>query len=333
MVLMKVFVFEHLAGGIHAHDAAMLEPALLRQGGAMLQSAAQDFREIGAEVVTMMHGRAVCDMAGVQVHPVDEGSDIDVMFDELAAAADSVLVIAPESEGILEGWLKRVDGAGGISLGSSSDAAALCGDKLKFAHHLNVVNILTPPTMLLTDSTDELEYPIVVKPRDGAGCEDTFLMRGPEDLDRLPPGENWIVQPFVNGIDVSCSLMVHGMDVKAMPPGRQYIQGDSLMRYCGGSVGLEDELATRAMELAINAVSWVPGLHGYIGVDIVLGSSAATDRVIEINPRLTLSYIALKELCQTSMAAAMLDPDAPLNWRDDTIRFDAGGNIQPETAS
>lgn len=330
---MKVFVFEHLAGGIHADEAALMEPTLLRQGAAMLQTAAQDFGDIGIEVVTMMHGRTVCDMNGVQVRPVNADTDIEATFDELAAEADSVLVIAPETQGLLTMWLKRVDAVGGISLGSSSDAATKCGDKLGFAHHLNVVNILTPPTVLLTDGIDQLSYPIVVKPRDGAGCEDTFLIRGPEDLDRLPPGEDWIAQPFVSGIDVSCSLMVHGMDVKAMPPGRQYIHGDSRLHYRGGSVGLEDELADRAMELAVNAASWVAGLHGYVGVDMVLGSEAQTDRVIEINPRLTLSYIALKALCETSIAAAMLDPDAPLVWRDGTIRFDAGGNIQPEPAS
>lgn len=329
---MNVFVFEHLAGGIHADEAAMMDSSMLRQGGAMLQAAAQDFRALGVDVITMMHDRAVCEMAGVDVRPVEADTDILAMFDELAAQTDSVLVIAPETAGILTAWLERVEDVGGISLGSSPQAATKCGDKLGFAHHLNVVNILTPPTLLLRDGIDALDYPIVVKPRDGAGCEDTFLIRGPDDLDRLPPGDDWLAQPFVNGIDASCALIVHGTDVKTMPPCRQHIQGDSRLHYRGGSIDLDDELAARATQLAIDAVSWVPGLRGYVGVDMVLGSDARTDRVIEINPRLTLSYVALKQLCRTSIAAAMLDPDAPLRWSEDQLRFDASGNLAPEPA-
>ncbi len=326
---MKIFVFEHLAGGIHGDVAALLEPSLLRQGEAMLQAAAADFVDLGAQVVTMLHERASC--PGAEIVTVEQDTQIEAMFDQLVEQSDGVLVIAPETGGALVGWLQRVEAAGGLSFGSTPDAAALCGDKLDFAHHLNVVNILTPPTRALSDGVEGLDYPIVVKPRFGAGCEDTFLLRGADDLAVIPDDDDaWIVQPFVNGIDVSCGVMVHGADMRALPPGEQFIFGNSLMQYRGGRIGLDDDLAKRATELAINAVGWVAGLRGFVGVDMVLGSDAETDRVIEINPRLTLSYIALRQLCETNLAAAMLDPDAPLSWRSDTVRFDGNGQIQPE---
>jgi predicted ATP-grasp superfamily ATP-dependent carboligase len=52
----------------------------------------------------------------------------------------------------------------------------------------------------------------------------------------------------------------------------------------------------------------VPGLSGYFGVDLVLGESAdgSQDRVIEINPRLTTSYLGLRRLARFNLAQALL---------------------------
>ena len=49
-------------------------------------------------------------------------------------------------------------------------------------------------------------------------------------------------------------------------------------------------------------------LIGYVGVDLVLGvaGDGGDDAVIEINPRLTTSYLALRRLLRTNLAAAML---------------------------
>jgi hypothetical protein len=48
--------------------------------------------------------------------------------------------------------------------------------------------------------------------------------------------------------------------------------------------------------------------HGYVGVDLILGNDPAggADRVLEINPRLTTSYVGLRAAAKTNLAEAML---------------------------
>ena len=71
---------------------------------------------------------------------------------------------------------------------------------------------------------------------------------------------------------------------------------DGRFVYLGGSLPLPHALASRATRLAQQAVAALPDPLGYVGVDLVLGADAdgADDYVIEINPRLTTSYIGLR---------------------------------------
>ena len=57
----------------------------------------------------------------------------------------------------------------------------------------------------------------------------------------------------------------------------------------------------------------LPGLWGYVGVDLVL--SAAGPMVLEVNPRLTTSYAGLREAIGANPAAFVLqlrDSGAPM---------------------
>ncbi|HEV3003063.1 MAG TPA: ATP-grasp domain-containing protein, partial [Pirellulales bacterium] len=71
---------------------------------------------------------------------------------------------------------------------------------------------------------------------------------------------------------------------------------------------------------------------GYLGVDLVLGGpdDGSDDVVIEINPRLTTSYIGLRAACRENLAAAMLAlavrQPYNLTFRDQRIEFSADGN-------
>jgi len=280
----------------------------------------------------MLHNRAPAASDDWHVTAVDDRTDIPARFDELAAKADATLVIAPETNDALGMWLDRIDAIGGVSLGSTATAARLCGDKLALAKHLGVVNIATPATQLFTGDASDFDFPVVIKPRDGAGCEQTFLCRGEEDMAGLERGDRWIVQPFIAGLDVSASLIVHGAQVRGLLCGEQRVSGDAAMQYRGGRLPLKGDLARRAATLAEDAVRWVPGLRGFVGVDMVLGETAEDDRVIEINPRLTLSYVALRQACTDNLVAAMLDPDAAVAWQDGRFELDADGNVRRELA-
>ena len=324
---MKVFVFEQLSGGITSDQASAQPLHLLRQGGAMLRATAVDFLDLGAQVSTMLHPGACVFRDGLNVAPVDSEADVELTFDQLARDADVVLVIAPESDGVLVAWLRRLADLGATALGCLPEAAQLCGDKLTAGRHLSAAAIPTPATELLCKETYDPDWtsPVVVKPRYGVGCDDTFICRTPADLAALNSAEELIVQTFVPGLAASCSLIVHGSKVTPLLAREQFVRGDGKLTYQGGRIPLNGGLAARAQTLALTAAESVPGLGGFIGVDMILGDRSEDDRVIEINPRLALSYVALRMLCTTNLAAAMLDPQASIAWTDMAFRFGIDG--------
>ena len=91
---------------------------------------------------------------------------------------------------------------------------------------------------------------------------------------------------------------------------------------------LSPELNARAQYLGQRAAQAVEGLFGYVGVDLVLGSCAdgKDDAVIEINPRVTTSYVGLRRLARFNLAEALLAVTTGaalpvLDWRQELITF------------
>jgi predicted ATP-grasp superfamily ATP-dependent carboligase len=75
-------------------------------------------------------------------------------------------------------------------------------------------------------------------------------------------------------------------------------------------------------------------LSGYVGVDLILGNAAdgSKDIAIEINPRLTTSYVGLRALARFNLAEAMLalalGQQLPeITWHSGIVRFLADGTV------
>ena len=104
-----------------------------------------------------------------------------------------------------------------------------------------------------------------------------------------------------------------GLDKSGVDPSlccrqRRILSEDGRLQYVGGRIPLPAPLAARATRLSDEAVRAVAGLQGYVGVDVVLGPArdGSLDAVIEINPRLTTSYVGLRVLTQGNLAEVML---------------------------
>ena len=320
---MRVFIYEHVCGGGLSREA--LPTSLAAQGGAMLTAAVRDFLDAGVQVITTADPRAGLELEAQVVPP---GTAIEPVFDRLCRAADEVLIIAPETGGILEQFTRRLAALGTNSLGSSPEAISLCADKWRLAEYLSRAGVMTPATAVFC-AQRTVEYPLIVKPRCGAGCEDTVLCHCEDEICAIEADDGWITQPWIEGEAVSASLMIGKGKTTRLLAGRQHIEldGEGPMRlnYAGGSVPLDSALAQRAFAAAQKAVSPVAGLSGFVGVDLVLPGDPAEDQVIEINPRLTVSYVALRQLCRTNLATLMLDGDSPVRWSDRNLSFDAVG--------
>jgi predicted ATP-grasp superfamily ATP-dependent carboligase len=180
-------------------------------------------------------------------------------------------------------------------------------------------------------------YPAVWKPRHGAGSQATFLLQGPADLVRVAEqavAEGFtgpaILQRWVPGLPASIAWLVGPMQMLPLLPARQLLSDDGRFHYQGGELPLPAGLAGRAVRLSRQALEALPGLLGYVGIDLVLGDAAdgSQDWLIELNPRLTTSYLGLRQQAKFNLAEAVLAVArgvAPprLNWHEGKLRFSA----------
>ncbi len=218
----------------------------------------------------------------------------DSSFDECLENADKALIVAPENEMTLFTLTNKIEKYNVENLGSSSRAIEITSDKWRLYRKLkNKVNM--PET-----STNELDGRYLVKPRVSCGGEG--IVYGGEIRD------GYIAQEYIEGRNLSVSLFA-GDDIYVLSVNRQIL---SNFEYIGAVV--PEHAQKETVDEAINAVSAIKGLRGYVGVDMI---EADTPYVIEINARLTTPFIAFEMVYGMSYA-------------DMFVQFSEGRDLKPE---
>jgi predicted ATP-grasp superfamily ATP-dependent carboligase len=337
---MRVFIYEETCAT--ARLGSSVPKSLQSEGWAMLSAALEDFARLpGVETLSLLGDHLpslVASLPFLRIRSAPTNpKDFQTAFRDLASNADGTLVIAPEFNHLLHQRCRWVEEAGGRLLGPSSEAVRVTGDKLETARRLRAASIPTPPCVRIGEHYDR-GWPAVLKPRHGAGSQATFLVQAPAALPGLQSqaeaagvSGDFLLQPFVTGLACSVAFLLGPAGDLSLVPCRQDLSDDGRFHYLGGALPLPSSLAERAVRLGRRAVNTIPGLRGFVGVDLVLGEKedGSEDWVIEINPRLTTSYIGLRALCRDNLAGAMLavlegGPLPLLNWRPDRIRFTVG---------
>jgi predicted ATP-grasp superfamily ATP-dependent carboligase len=173
----------------------------------------------------------------------------------------------------------------------------------------------------------------VVKPDDGSGAEDTWRFDDVDGVRRWARGRNdaarFIVQPYVPGIASSLSLLCRGGRATLLTCNRQNVRLDGgRFRYCGGIVGAGEARRPEYAPIAERIAAAIGELWGYVGVDLIESESGPV--VLEINARLTMSYVGLREALEVNPAALVLrmltdaatPPPAPRPVRECKVAID-----------
>lgn len=339
---MRVFVFEFVCSG--AAGETLADTSLATEGRAMLTAVAADFARIpGVTAVTCCDRRLRWDgPAGVEVHTAGTPEEELRLFRKLAAACHAAFLIAPEFDDLLAHRRRLLDELGTRCLGCTQEAVALCGDKLRLAEHLQQHHLPTIPTRWCGPRDDSLAFafPVVIKPQDGAGSQDTFVIRSPAQYRAIRPrlfdpaqDRHWIVQPYIAGQDVSIAVLASAdtSRIESLPLAAQHLSRDDRLRYLGGSVPAESPAGAEIRRLVARACRTIPGLAGYVGFDVIVPHDGSRlPLIVEVNPRLTTSYLGYRLLARDNLAERLLFPERfphPIAWKAGTVTFRADGTL------
>lgn len=324
---MRVFVYEHVTGGGFAGEA--LPASLASEGELMLRALLDDLRDVpGTEVLLLRDARLPPLDPSMQALRPHSPQEADALFRRSCLAADAVWPIAPETGGTLERLSSQALDCGRVLLGCRPEAVRIAASKTMTARALARAGVPVAPAY-----NDAAQLPahiveVVIKPDDGAGCLDTRLHDRASALEwwRRNDHRNHVLQPYLRGEALSLSLLCDGRSVHLLTCNRQHIAiEEGVFHFKGVSVNAVRGDRERYARLGRHIAAAIPGLWGYVGVDLIETEQGAV--VLEVNPRLTTSYVGLRRALACNPARLVLALLEPVSM-DFEAPDDAAVNVE-----
>jgi predicted ATP-grasp superfamily ATP-dependent carboligase len=261
---------------------------------------------------------------------VRSGDEEKQQFERLANRCDWVLLIAPELNGVLEERALWLDETNARLLSPSGEFLKIASSKSRTAKWLAARGIPVPAQV--SPFTQAFAGPLILKRDDGAGGLGMRLVHHRAEISTQEhDSEAYRLERFYPGLAASLAVLCGPSGNLPLQPCEQTLDPNTF-EYLGGRTPLPPNLENRAKALALAAVAAMPGTTGYVGVDLILGENpdGSQDVVVEINPRLTTSYVGLRQVCRQNLAQAMLDvaQERPveLSFREERVEFRPDGS-------
>ena len=338
---MRVLIYEFVTGGglyqLAPSDVAV--QSLLREGRAMIRALAEDFARLpDIQLATLRDSRLDrFHLPPCTLHEVRQPDDEKHWLSRLASQCDWSVIIAPEFNRFLWDRCQLVERSGGRLLSPSSQLIAWASDKQETCRRWQLAGVPVPRSCLLhcgQSPPDDFAFPCVLKPPDGAGSLAVQRVDRESDLrSALWPTDPMRLEQFCAGIPCSTAIIGGPAGQVWLPPCRQTLSQDGRFSYLGGHVLCETDLRLRAERLVAKAATILRDLVGYAGIDFILGHApdGSADVAIELNPRLTTSYIGLRHAVRENLAQVMLDlaqgKEVRVTRNPQRVHFDADGRV------
>jgi predicted ATP-grasp superfamily ATP-dependent carboligase len=291
------------------------DEGLFAEGAAMLVALVRDAcRDPRFEVTALLDAtRPMRLPERARVVRVPAGGEIEALVAE-SARADATFVVAPETAGLLAERIAAARAAGGDVVAPEAGFIAVAADKQATILALAAAGVPVPAGRLLPAGVawpDRFVRPAVRKPLDGVGGDAVLRVGGADPPPAAVPQATRI-EAFVPGEPVGVGCLCGAGRIRPLVPLRQCF--DVAGRYVGGEPLGDAATAARAAALAARAVAAVARAsagqpRGWVGVDMILGAAAdgRDDRVLEVNPRLTTSFVGHAAGAASSLVAKLLD--------------------------
>lgn len=320
--LKKILVCEFITGG--GLSAEALPESLVNEGSLMRDALLHHLAEMDQfEIVTLHDARLTPSPLASHSIEVNAGQFNDV-FTETLATVELVWLIAPETNGVLLELSELCYAShekGALFLGCGFDSTLIGTSKTLCYEALQQASIYTLPVYAGEDLMQE-EYQVlgsqdikqwVAKPEDGAGCEGIRLFDSLDDLKSWIAQDEryltYLAQPYQAGLAASFSMLCRNGKAWLLSCNEQHIEHDGgHFKLTGITINGMSAYWQRFETVARKIAKMLPDALGYIGVDVIVDTENANKiYVIEINPRLTTSYVGLEQALDYNPAKLILD--------------------------
>lgn len=305
---MRILIYEFITGG--GLIDAPLPPSLQREGAMMRDALLADVMELAdVEIVVTRDSRCVQPLSNHLMHCVDAraGESGMAFFRRAVEHADVVWPIAPDAELVQLAQIARA--AGKRTILSDDYALARCASKYATSRTLYEAGVSVVATYrdLAEIRTGDEQW--ISKPDNGSGGEGIRLWPNIDALIQACTPERQearVFQPWCSGESLSLSLLCENGSAELLAVNRQHIQwrdGHPMLGAISVNACGREEFQSLAQQIA----GAIPGLRGYIGVDLIRSEDGG-HKVLEINPRLTTSFCGLRRALGVNVAKILLQP-------------------------
>lgn len=332
MPIKKIFVCEFITGGGLCGEP--LPDSLAKEGALMRDALLSDLSELNVDILSTFDVRVKNTALQATIWKINghagftaikQDDDIWAIWTSQIAQADAVLVIAPETDGVLLKFAQLTHSLGKIWLGCGRDAIEICADKIKTADFLQK-NYMPVPTFSWQTFCDyQQKNPevffanggkMIAKPIDGAGCVDTFVFDNVTSLSEFMAPQrkkSHIIQCFIQGQSASFVMLCTNNQAHLLCCNKQIIEiKNNQLAFKGVQINAYKQHWDIFARVADYLQERMPSLQGLVGVDVVFDENKMM--VIEINPRLTTSYVGLRLAIGVNPAKLLLESSANTNF-------------------
>lgn len=303
---MHHFLFEFITGGgLSDQD---LPDSLAYEGDLMLKALLNDLVDAGHTKISLTRDIRLEPLTG-NITQYIVNKDVRSRLAEIIKQGDVVWLIAPEIDDALASYADFFLSYGCKLIASSPESIRLASSKSRMFKHLQASNIDTIETCYLNEFIPVSNDGWIVKPDDGAGAEGCYFFHHVDDLNKFTSNlqcKNYLIQPYILGDHMSMSLLIYEKEVILLGCNQQFIEfeGEKVKLVAVGINACLDSYQSM-QEIAKKIAYSIPGLAGYIGVDLIMNDNKVT--VVEINPRLTTSYVGLSKSLGINVADKILN--------------------------
>lgn len=318
-----LFIFEYVSGG--GFNQMEIPSSLFCEGYGMLKSIILDFKKLNLTISTLLDHRIFFLSSYLKADNIKETQvedDYIELFKAEVKKCDYCFIIAPEFSRILYTLTKIVKDYNRKLLSVDLEGIQLGMSKFETYKFFKKNKINTPLTYripfkgksldfnFISQKFDELKSPIIIKPDDGVGAENIYYIESEsqlskfihEHINKLEKDRCYILQEFIEGEDLSISLIAHKelLDkfdknhlILAINSQNINIKNQKVKsEYFGGYTPVND------LHIQISSILEkfdFTKFNGFFGIDFIRKADNSIF-FIELNPRLTTSYIGVRKI-------------------------------------